>query len=300
MAQPINKIIMSEQKSLIKNAQQLRLAASTASQTAASIYAEKQIQADMMAVTLKSGGYLASETALALGDLYKQTPAEKAKSMRDAGYTAWSVATQLRSSASMREIVKILKSVGYSANDVGIALRNEFKVYEIMEVARELQAAGYSEKEIAVYGAKIANTPIHIMAEVFNKLGLPAKEAVNALRQAYDYATTVAVAEALRYAKYGAEEVGRALKDVYNLTADALTDVFKQAKYGAEEAVRVLKNVYNQSATWVADKVKSVYNLGADAVNTVLNAVGYAANQIKDAMKSVFNWFEDILNPTKW
>lgn len=290
-----------EQKKLLQNVQQLRWASSTAGETAVSLYANQQLEAGDMAIALKSGGYLAAETLGALADMYKLSPKDTAKNMRDAGYIAMSVAPKLRDMGlSMNEVVRVLREVGYSASDAGLALRNVYAIVQIEDTIRVLNAAGYSATEIALYANKIANTPVHIVAQIFNKLGLPAKEVANALSTAYDLATQVVIAQALKYAKYSAEQVASAMEDLYHLGAKGMSELLKQAGYAANEVANVLKNIYRQTAEMVAQVLKTVYNMGGEAVEAVLKGVGYAADQIKNAMSSVFDWFKKNLDPSNW
>jgi len=293
--------MLEEKKELMHSVRQQRIALNTASQVADTLYTKQKLAAGDMAIALRSGGYLAKETATVLGDLYKLTPREMAKNMRDGGYIAMSVAPKLREMGlNMNQAIVVLREVGYSASDVSFALKNVYSIWQVEDIIRELNRAGYSPTEIALYARNVANTPVHLVAEIFNKLGLPAKEAARALSVAYDYATQVMIAQALKYAKYGAEQVAGAMEDLYHLTAEAMTDLFKKVGYTAAEVANVMKNVYNKSAEWVAGALKSVYNLGGEAVEGILKGVGYAADQIKNAMKSAFDWIEKNLNPLNW
>lgn len=167
---------------------------------------------------------------------------------------------------------------GYDAADIGAVLRDEFglgadTIAQLLknecattrqEISQILMDLGFPYRDIAHALKEVYGQTADAVAKLLKDLGATASETATALIASYGSGTDWV--QSLAFADYSAVEIGVALRDIGNMSAEEAVASLYQHGFTAVEAAAVLQSAY------------SITDLAV--IEEMLNAAGYLASDI--------------------
>ncbi len=194
------------------------------------------------------------------------------------------------SSTSVQVGGQILAGLGYGANEVAGALRSAWNWQtEPSSASAMLKAIGFGADEIAS-----VFKPGGALADTFTVVGGDVAAALPDI-----------VSGALQQAGFTLSQIGSALKDTLQTTAEDAFNVLLRQSLDYGQAITAMKSVYAVTASFVAQQLHAVgsvmtatviagylrdaYGAGAQTAAQALNAAHFAADQIADALEDAYH-----------
>jgi phosphoserine phosphatase len=223
------------------------------------------------------------DTGKVLRQTYGQTQDQTAQSFKAAKY-------------SLEERVRALHTTYQaSANDVTRYMDETWDGID-KEKKRILADAGYASEE----QFEKAQREVHKLGTqgLFKLLAVGAS-----IQKVYKQGAQDA-AKILNSAGYKIVAVTGTFKDVFKISgARAAAEILNVTGYEAEESAKALRGVYNASADKVGKYMGEIWRKSDKQVEKILGRAGYETAEVEDAMKEVFDWGGKVaskVDPRNW
>jgi hypothetical protein len=97
-----------------------------------------------------------------------------------------------------------------------------------------------------------------------------------------------------------AEQIARVLRNAYHYVEKQVIEALHQIGKAANDIGKALKEIFGATAQEATNLLKDVLHLGSDATTAVLKAAGYAVQDAEHAASNAFNWVASKVNPSNW